>query len=109
MEEYVYLCQQCNNLFDLSVLPGPEEEKEVKCTECQSMNVERLNVWISNVCSLEEGPPAWEYTCHQCKTFFRLLVPHGPKEEEEAECPQCKSRDIERVNVYTPTYSTPGG
>ena len=109
MEEYVYLCQQCKNLFDLSVLPGPEEEKEVKCTECRSMNVERLNVWIPNVCSLEEGPPPWEYVCNQCKSLFEIPVPHGPAEEKGTKCPNCGSNDLERVNVFVGDTPLCGG
>jgi len=42
----MHLCHKCKALFDLSVPPGSEEEKEAKCPECGSMNIERLTALV---------------------------------------------------------------
>lgn len=36
--------------------------------------------------------PLYEYTCRKCKSEFELLIRSG----ETAECPKCKSRQLEK-------------
>jgi len=51
----------------------------------------------------------WEYECKQCQATFEVDVPHGPKEESEITCPECESKDIERVNVCCLQIAFTGG
>ena len=103
MEISAYVCNQCTALFE-SAAPHSLEDNEVKCPECGSLGVEKLDV-----CGLEIGPPDWEYICHQCEASFELPVPRGPAEEKAAKCPECGSKDIERINVHVSEVCPPGG
>jgi len=95
MLTWEYMCHQCKARFELPAPCRPAGEKEAKCPECGSMDVETLLTW--------------EYVCHQCKAQFELPVPRGPADEKEAKCPECGSMDIERVNVCLCSIAPPGG
>ena len=47
-----YVCHQCEALFELPAPRGPTEEKEARCLECGSKDIERLNVynWEAQPC-----------------------------------------------------------
>ena len=51
--------------------------------------------------------PIYEFKCLKCEEFFEVLV-MGGDEEQEMQCPKCKSEDFERVLSST-NYSMPGG
>jgi len=87
MEAKKYLCRQCQELFDLL---EPYHADEIRCPRCSSEEVQELIA-----CSSENGPPPWEYECHQCSSRFRVAAPRGPSEEKELRCPRCGSRNIE--------------
>ena len=53
MEAKKYLCNHCSELFDLLESPGVYE---TRCPKCSSEDFQELIV-----CSLEFGPPPWEY------------------------------------------------
>ena len=39
-----YICHQCNVFFEVPVPHGPDEAKQIKCPECGSQDIERVNV-----------------------------------------------------------------
>ena len=51
--------------------------------------------------------PIYEFKCLQCEEFFELLV-MGSDENNEMNCPKCKSENFERVLSST-NYSMTGG
>ena len=109
MSSGIYLCSQCKALFESPVLLDPAEGKGAECPYCRSRNVEELNI---GSCPL--APPAseiltWEFLCHQCETRFETSVPRGPREEKEIKCPECGSKDIERVDICSFEICPPGG
>lgn len=104
MGEYIYLCQQCQTLFDLSVQPGSEEEKEARCPECGSPHIEGLPSWAPIGFDLYGGPPVWEYECQHCQNVFKLPVPSSPAQEKGIKCPECGGGHIHRL---TPTGGEP--
>ncbi len=52
-----------------------------------------------DACPLPNQTLMWEYECDTCRIKFETIVPHGPKEEREIRCPQCKGKNIHRLNV----------
>jgi DNA-directed RNA polymerase subunit RPC12/RpoP len=86
MEAKKYLCNQCQELFDL--LESTSSDK-VKCPRCYSEDVSELIA-----CGLGNGPPFWEYNCQKCGGIFRIKAPRGPAEEKKIRCPKCESRNI---------------
>jgi len=55
------------------------------------------------------GPPAWQYKCHECGHKFEMPAPKGPTDAKSRTCPECKSKDIERVNIVKSEACPPGG
>ncbi len=55
------------------------------------------------------GPPAWQYKCQECGHEFEMPAPKGPKEERGRICPECKSKNIEVLNVGKAEACPPGG
>ena len=106
MDEYIYLCQQCQTIFKLPVPGGPSPEKEAKCPECGSRYVERLPSWAPLGSDLAEGPPMWDCECQQCQTVFKLPVPSSPSQAKEAKCPECGGKHIHRLTPagFEPLY-----
>ncbi len=109
MMTYAYMCNQCQALFELPEPLDLPDERDTKCPECGSTNIERLHICSVDVCLDESGPPPWEYVCYQCKSYFQIPVPRGPAEEKETKCPECGSGDIERVDVGSHSVCPPGG
>lgn len=91
----LFLCQQCHTLLELET---HAQRDGLKCSDCGSSLV-KLDVSRKNGAIDESGPPPWEYVCHQCKTFFREPVPHGPDEAKNIKCPECGNKDVERFRV----------
>ena len=100
MEARKYSCNQCLELFDLI---DSHVADKVRCPWCSSENVEELIA-----CSLETGPPPWEYVCQHCNSRFRVAAPHGPSDEKKIRCPICKSSNIEWLAVVS-EVCPPGG
>ena len=44
--------------------------------------------------------PIYEFKCSKCGVFFEILV-RNTAEEEELECPECKSTAFERIMSCT--------
>ncbi|MCK4273769.1 MAG: hypothetical protein KAW90_02670 [Dehalococcoidales bacterium] len=55
------------------------------------------------------GPPAWQYKCHECGHEFEMPAPKGPTEERSHTCPECHSKNIERLNIVKSEACPPGG
>jgi DNA-directed RNA polymerase subunit RPC12/RpoP len=100
MEAKKYLCNHCQELFDLL---EPHNYHEARCPRCSSKDVEELTA-----CSLESGPPPWEYVCQQCGGRFRVKAPRGPSEEKGIRCPRCESRNV-RWSATVSEACPPGG
>ena len=100
MQAKKYLCNQCEELFELL---EPHHADEARCPRCSSKDVEELIA-----CSRETGPPPWEYECRQCGGKFRVAAPRGPSEEKKIRCPRCGSRNIE-WSVTASESCPPGG
>jgi DNA-directed RNA polymerase subunit RPC12/RpoP len=41
-----YVCHDCNAKFKKHVPRGPKEERDTRCPNCQSAEIERLNVGV---------------------------------------------------------------
>ena len=95
-----YLCNHCQETFDL-LEPHPAEE--LRCPRCSGEDVQELKA-----CSLEAGPPPWEYVCRQCGGRFRVAAPRGPSEEKGLRCPICESGNIEWLATVS-EICPPGG
>ena len=95
-----YLCNQCQELFDLL---GAHNSDKARCPRCSSNDVQELIA-----CSLETGPPPWEYLCHQCGGGFLIAAPRGPSEEKKIRCPRCGSGKLEWL-VTAIEICPPGG
>ena len=104
MGEHIYLCQQCQHVFKLSVTSGSPPEKEAKCPVCESSHLEEVPSWVPIGFNLSEGSPQWEYECQQCQNVFKLPVPSSPSQEKEVRCPACGGSHIHRL---TPTGFEP--
>jgi DNA-directed RNA polymerase subunit RPC12/RpoP len=100
MEVKKYLCNRCQEWFELL---GPHHAEEARCPRCSSEDVREVNA-----CGVETGPPPWEYVCHQCGGRFRVAAPRGPSEEKEIRCPGCESRNIEWLATVSEACP-PGG
>jgi len=99
VEEYTYLCHQCQTIFRLPVPVGPPEDKEAKCSRCGGTHIERLRSWAPTGLNYSKGPPEWEYQCQQCGTTFKSPIGSSPTEEKEKKCPECGSRHIKRLTA----------
>jgi len=86
MPSIKYLCNQCQELFELL---DSHRAEEIKCPRCASRDIKGLTAD-----SPETGPPLWEYVCQQCGGRFRVKAPGGPSEEKEIRCPGCESRNV---------------
>jgi rRNA maturation endonuclease Nob1 len=42
-------CHQCKAIFEVLVPRGPREEKELKCIECGSISIERIEASPNSV------------------------------------------------------------
>ena len=51
--------------------------------------------------------PIYEFKCLKCEQFIELLL-MNPDEEIELKCPECSSRELERV-LSTTNYSMGSG
>jgi DNA-directed RNA polymerase subunit RPC12/RpoP len=100
MEAKKYICNRCQEQFDL--LESNNSDK-TKCPRCYSEDVQEFIA-----CSLEAGPPFWEYACQQCGGRFRVKAPRGPAEEKKIRCPECESRDIKWLTTASEACP-PGG
>ena len=100
MQAAKYLCNRCQELFELL---EPHHTEEIKCPRCSSEDVREL---ID--CNLGTGPPPWEYVCHQCGGKFRVAAPRGPTEAKKIRCPTCESRNIEWLSTVS-EVCPPGG
>jgi DNA-directed RNA polymerase subunit RPC12/RpoP len=97
MGEYTYTCNQCRNVFRLSVSEGPLPPREVKCPGCGSSRVEEVPSWAPIGFNLSEEPPEWECACQQCQNIFKIPVPGSPSEAREIRCPVCGGGHIHRL------------
>jgi predicted Zn finger-like uncharacterized protein len=95
-----YICRHCQETFEILV-PPPEKAK--KCPRCASRDVAE-----SMGCSLEIGPPPWEYACPQCQGRFRIKSPSGPDEAKLVRCPRCESHNVKWLVSATQTCATGG-
>ena len=100
MQVLKYSCNQCDESFEIL---RPYQTGEVKCPRCGSKDITELNS-----CSIEIGPPPWEYICQQCNTRFRVKSPHGPDEASIIRCPICKSKHIKWLVNITQACATGG-
>jgi DNA-directed RNA polymerase subunit RPC12/RpoP len=100
MEAKKYLCNQCQELFDL-IEPG--NSVATRCPRCSSGDIQELIA-----CNLENGPPPWEYVCQQCGGRFLIKAPRGPSEEKEIRCPRCESRNVKWLATAS-QVCPPGG
>jgi len=96
MEEFIYLCQHCRNIFKSPLTCSITLEKEEKkCPKCGSFQIEEMPSWVP--IGFTEGSLMWEYECQQCKNVFKLPVPSSPSQEKEIECPVCGGGHIHRL------------
>ena len=51
--------------------------------------------------------PIYEFKCLKCEQYMELLVMNS-KEEVELKCPECSSRELERI-MSTTSYSMGNG
>ena len=100
MPSIKYLCNHCQELFEFL---DSHRGEDIKCPRCASKDIKGLTA-----CSLETGPPPWEYLCQQCSGRFRVKVPGGPSEEKEIRCPRCESRNVKWLTIVSEACP-PGG
>lgn len=98
MDENIYLCQECRNVFKLPMPTGSPPEEGTKCPRCGSQRTEELPSWIPLGSNLSESPSVWEYECQQCRKTFKLPIP-TPTQEKEITCPGCGGRHIHRLTA----------
>jgi DNA-directed RNA polymerase subunit RPC12/RpoP len=55
------------------------------------------------------GPPAWQYECQECGHKFQMPAPKGPTEAKSRACPECKSKNIKRLDIVKSEACPPGG
>ena len=105
-----FICYECKVQFEVTEPQSPREEKETKCTECGSRDIQRVD---NPSCSIstpgETSMLMWNYLCHNCRVQFKLPVPRGPREEKETKCAECGSRDIQRIMSCEDNNCPPGG
>jgi DNA-directed RNA polymerase subunit RPC12/RpoP len=95
MAKAKWLCTACENIFE-----GDTALESLSCPKCQGIDVQKLNVLTSDAVDAN-GPPAWEFICQVCKSYFEAPVPRGPDEAKNIRCPGCKSRILRRYNAMT--------
>jgi DNA-directed RNA polymerase subunit RPC12/RpoP len=106
MEELIYLCRQCGEVFRLPADSAHTPEKELQCPQCGDSQVKELPSWVPTGSDLLKVPQEWEYECQQCKNRFRLPVPGSPSQEKKIKCHACGAEHIHRLTAtgYKPLY-----
>ena len=92
---WVCICYHCRVQFEL---PLPKDPERLNCPDCNSRDI-KVVVGSSCVISSSKNIESlmWDYVCHNCRIAFEKLPPNGPKEEKVTECPECNSRDVQRI------------
>jgi len=107
--KFTCICYKCRAQFELSESQASQGGKGAECPECRSRDIQ---IVYAPSCSIDTPGEIkmlmWEYLCHNCRAQFELPVPRGPKEEKETECPNCGSKNIQRVMIELGTCP-PGG
>ena len=96
MKTQKYRCRKCGEIFIIAEVP---QNPQLTCPRCQSTDWEE-----HNSCSLEIGPPPWDYLCQQCGIRFQVTAPRGPDEANSIRCPVCQSQNIKWL---AQTYAAP--
>jgi len=106
MEDNIYLCQQCQNIFKLPVSSVYLSEEESRCPKCGSSQIKEMSSWAPLGSNLDEGRPMWDCECQQCQTSFKIPVPGSPSQAKEARCPACGGKHIHRLTPagFEPLY-----
>jgi DNA-directed RNA polymerase subunit RPC12/RpoP len=94
-----YLCNRCLETFE--VLSSHHLE-DILCPYCAGRELSKVEA-----CSLEIGPPQWEYTCRRCGIRFRIKSPKGPDEAKAVRCLQCGSAEVKWM--VGATWGCPSG
>ena len=94
-----FFCRQCKNIFRLPVSTGPPLNREVRCSLCESLDVEESPAWAplgsgTNIFFESE----WEYECRECHFQFKMPIPASPSEDKERKCPVCFNQHIDKLN-----------
>jgi len=93
MEAPKYRCNHCGETFEIDKL---SQTSELACPRCYSQDLSEYYA-----CSLEIGPPPWEYWCQRCRVRFRITAPRGPDEAKAIKCPCCGNGNIKwHFTVY---------
>ena len=95
MEEGMYLCQQCQNMFKFPASDSLLPEREARCPNCGSPRIREVPSWAP--IGFTEGSPMWDYECQQCQNAFKLPVPSSPSQEKGIKCPECGGGHIHRL------------
>jgi DNA-directed RNA polymerase subunit RPC12/RpoP len=95
-----YVCPQC--FEDFSLLET-KQSGPASCPRCGLKNVNE-----NDSCSLEAGPPAWEFRCQDCESRFAVQSPRGPEEVAAMLCPVCRSKKIKWLVLSTAACATGG-
>lgn len=98
MKEIVFLCNQCHALFRLPEEHHPNMAQNAECPFCRDKGFIQLTIHGCDVPSDEIGPPALEFVCFACHTYFAVPSPKEPDETANLRCPICRSRNIEQFN-----------
>jgi DNA-directed RNA polymerase subunit RPC12/RpoP len=81
MEKAKQFCRRCGEIFEILKAPGT---RGLTCPRCYGGDLEDYAA-----CSLEAGPPPWEFECQKCLTRFSVTAPRGPDEAKAIRCPVC--------------------
>jgi len=100
MKAQKYCCNHCGEIFGIE---KASPTLKLTCPRCYSEDLLEYNA-----CSLEIGPPPWEYQCLKCRVRFMVASPRGPDEAEAIICPACLSKDVKWLSLATSDCASGG-